>query len=78
MSRPMAKLAIPGIATLNACGNTMMRIAKDRVIPMENAASLWPRSMVRMLDRKTSDRMAAPFRPKPMIAAPMAGKVIPI
>ncbi|MNJ02156.1 hypothetical protein D3C73_1620200 [compost metagenome] len=56
----------------------MMRIASDRVMPMVYAASLCPRSMVRMLARNTSDRIAAPFRPKPMIAAPMAGNVMPM
>ncbi|MNG22427.1 hypothetical protein D3C84_1069090 [compost metagenome] len=45
---------------------------------MVYAASLCPRSMVRMLARNTSDRIAAPFRPKPMIAAPMAGNVMPM
>ena len=54
LSRPMNSLPMVGTTTRMAWGRTIRRMDMMRVMPMEEAASIWPRSTERIPPRTIS------------------------
>ena len=54
LTMPMVSLPMGGTITRIAWGRTMVSMARSLVIPIDCAASIWPRSTERMPLRTTS------------------------